>query len=78
MSVVTISLRAEEWLALLGALPRCQGCGQPAEITLREPGASYVVCCACAAQRPEGSSSGLGHGAALGAIESALLAEAGI
>lgn len=75
---VSVSLRPEDWRALLAVLPRCAGCGQPAEVTLREPGASFVVCCGCAAQRPEGTASALGHGAALGAIETALLEEVGL
>ncbi|MBK8994950.1 MAG: hypothetical protein IPM35_04255 [Myxococcales bacterium] len=66
------------WRAVLAALPRCSSCGGTAEYELAEAGSSCIVCTGCAASRPHGALTMLGHAEVVSAIESALLREVGL
>lgn len=72
MHEVKVTADLEQWRALLRRLPRCQGCGRPAQVRLRESSTSFCVCAGCATERPGARVEQLEHTEALDAITNAI------
>lgn len=74
--MIVLHAPADSLRALLRRLPRCNGCGVPAEFRLRSGACVSVACPTCADLHPEAKRDELQHAAALRAIVSALAADA--
>lgn len=76
---ISVTATEDAWRALIASLPKCEQCGQAAEVRVEEAGAYTVrVCAACASTCPAGRVVPLAHGEALSAIECACLRAAGL